>query len=45
MTDVSQYNGKFFRATSPVENVLLLEMNRYVAGHPPAPSPSLHDSH
>jgi delta(3,5)-delta(2,4)-dienoyl-CoA isomerase len=28
MTDVSQYNGKFFRATSPVENVMLLEMNR-----------------
>ncbi|BEI86390.1 hypothetical protein CcaverHIS002_0606770 [Cutaneotrichosporon cavernicola] len=28
MTNVSQYNGQFFRATSPVDNVLLLEMNR-----------------
>lgn len=28
MTNVSQYNGQFFRATSPSEHVLLLEMNR-----------------
>ncbi|RSH88148.1 uncharacterized protein EHS24_000675 [Apiotrichum porosum] len=28
MTDVSQYNGKFHRASSPSPNVLLLEFNR-----------------
>lgn len=39
MTNVSQYNGKFFRATSPVENVLLLEMNRYAPIHPHIPVP------